>query len=44
MNWETFITKLVPWTLIIMGITFVIGLVSGLIYRKHKLKVEEKTI
>jgi len=33
MDWETFCTKLVPRTLIIMGIVFVGSLVFGLIYR-----------
>lgn len=33
MDWETFSTKLIPWTLILIGITFVGGLLFGLVYR-----------
>lgn len=33
MNWETFSTKLVPWTLILLGIVFLGSLIFGLIYR-----------
>ena len=44
MNWETFTTKLIPWTLIILGVTFVISFVSGMIYlwyHNRKLRIQD---
>jgi len=35
MNWETFSTKLIPYTLIIFAVTFIGGFVFGFLYRYY---------
>ena len=35
MDWETFSTKMIPWTLVVMGLVFFGSLFFGLIYRWH---------
>ena len=44
MDWETFTTKLIPWTLIIVGVTFVVSLISGFVYlwyHNHKNRISK---
>jgi len=42
MDWETFTTKLIPWTLIMFGVVFVVGLFSSLIYNWYTNRKELK--